>query len=629
MKTLERILSRLETLIAENRFEEVETDIVELKSVPSEGGSWKERQKTVNAFLNTRGGILILGIEDKTENGIRSYRFTGWRSNAEPKIKDLRTLFTDKAGTRIDVSEFLPEFRIVDFREGQLGVLFVDELPTEKKFCFLGDHAWKRVITGEERIKEADISRLEELKEELALARELQVVESASLAHLDLDRLNEFIAALNRQVRIETLKPTIEAALPFLVKRGFVRDEKVTTLGLLVCGQSPERWLNFRCQVHGYVNPPQGTEEAASRIAQDKKLLINNILPLMEASVAYVLQNIQVGIRVEAGGRSEPEYPEKILRETINNALAHRDYHLDRQVIITIQPGRFIEIRNPGAFRKSQLIEIQNAENPVRRIVPDPRPRNPKLAQVLSVFDKWEGRGVGMATLTDYCLRNQLDLPYYRFYSENELGVFLRRGQLLDDEMDYLFNSVSGWIEQRNSGPLTEPQKLVLSYLIKSERENARLRYTVMLTPENNHFDALRSLETAGLISRHPESPSLHPVYLPAQVLVRTDYRRELDGIYGEALNTLDDLSRRILQIVYRHCEYSKSKKASARATCFNMFYADGGRPENIREFEILYRKVKSLFNRLHTAGFLRKLGQKGPGVAYEVNREFLTNNLC
>ena len=500
MKTLERILSRLETLIAENRFEEVETDIVELKSVPSEGGSWKERQKTVNAFLNTRGGILILGIEDKTENGIRSYRFNGWHSNAEPKIKDLRTLFTDKAGIRIDVSEFLPEFRIVDFREGQLGVLFVDELPTEKKFCFLGDHAWKRVITGEERIKEADISRLEELKEELALARELQIVESASLADLDLDRLNEFIAALNRQVRIETLKPTIEAALPFLVKRGFVRDEKVTTLGLLVCGQSPERWLNFRCQVHGYVNPPQGTEKAASRIAQDKKLLINNILPLMEASVAYVLQNIQVGIRVEAGGRSEPEYPEKILRETINNALAHRDYHLDRQVIITIQPGRFIEIRNPGAFRKSQLIEIQNIESPVRRIVPDPRPRNPKLAQVLSVFDKWEGRGVGMATLTDYCLRNQLDLPYYRFYSENELGVFLRRGRLLDDEMDYLFNSVSGWIDQRNSGPLTEAQKLVLSYLIKSERENARLRYTVMLTPENNHFDALRSLETTGLI---------------------------------------------------------------------------------------------------------------------------------
>ena len=99
--------------------------------------------------------------------------------------------------------------------------------------------------------------------------------------------------------------------------------------------------------------------------------------------------------------------------------------------------------------------------------------------------------------------------------------------------------------------------------------------------------------------------------------------------MYGEALNTLDDLSRRILQIVYRHCEYSKSKKASARATCFNMFYADGGRPENIREFEILYRKVKSLFNRLHTAGFLRKLGQKGPGVAYEVNREFLSDNLC
>jgi len=38
---------------------------------------------------------------------------------------------------------------------------------------------------------------------------------------------------------------------------------------------------------------------------------------------------------------------------------------------------------------------------------------------------------------------------------------------------------------------------------------------------------------------------------------------------------------------------------------------------------------VKSLFNRLHAAGFLRKIGQKGPGVAYEVNQDFLVNNLC
>ena len=98
---------------------------------------------------------------------------------------------------------------------------------------------------------EASIKQYEHCKK--LLARELQIVETASLNDLDLDRLNEFIASLNRQVRIETLKPTIEAALPFLVKRGFVRDDKVTTLGLLVCGQSPERWLNFRCQVHGYV----------------------------------------------------------------------------------------------------------------------------------------------------------------------------------------------------------------------------------------------------------------------------------------------------------------------------------------------------------------------------------------
>ena len=103
MKTLDKILAKLDTLVAEQRFEEVETDIVEIKPVPSDGGSWKEMQKSVNAFLNTRGGILILGIADKTEYGNRAFRFTGWRSEAESKIKDLRTLFTDKPnGQRAD-----------------------------------------------------------------------------------------------------------------------------------------------------------------------------------------------------------------------------------------------------------------------------------------------------------------------------------------------------------------------------------------------------------------------------------------------------------------------------------------------------------------------------------------------
>ena len=94
-----------------------------------------------------------------------------------------------------------------------------------------------------------------------------------------------------------------------------------------------------------------------------------------------------------------PQYPEEVLRETVNNALAHRDYSINKQVIISIKPGQHISIRNPGSFRPHLLIEHPRDAIPLRRIIPEARARNPKLADVLRVYRKWEGRGIGMATL--------------------------------------------------------------------------------------------------------------------------------------------------------------------------------------------------------------------------------------
>lgn len=616
-KMIDRVLAQLADLIAHDRFEHLETDTLEIKPVPSEGNKWKEIHKSVNAFLNTRGGILILGIKEICKGSDHRYVMTGYHEHAENKLKELPGIFTNRNGQPLKLAECFPLEEVRPFLDGRVAIIYVDELAADQKYCFYKGEAYCRKLTGDHKLTEDEIERQDELKEEADHARELQIVPGATLEDLDLDRLNEYIQQLNRTIKIETIKPDLNAAMPFLERKAFVKGGKITTLGMLVCGKHPGDYLGFRCQVHGYVDIPQA-------IAQDKQDLSDNILPLMEGSLAYVLRNIQVGVSVAAGGSDAPQYPEELLRETINNALAHRDYSIDTHVIITIKPGKHISIQNPGTFRKNLLIETK-AEPVLRRILPSPQKRNPKLADVLRVYRKWEGRGIGMATLVNLCLDNKIDLPYYRFHLE-DVNLVIPAGKLLDERMERLFDSFDAYLAAKLNGiEPTENQKLVLSYLMKAEWENERYRHTILLTHDNNHFEELRTLEQAGLISIHPDSMQSYPIYVADRVLMKRDYLNELRAIFGQMFDALDTLSKEILGVLYRFNNFSSKPAVSAKQASFYLWAQQGRSGEDIKAFDAFYRKVRRAINMLESADFIKKPeNTKG----YLLNKAYTQNHL-
>ncbi len=606
MKFVDRILDKLAELIQRGRFEELETEGLEIKPVPAEGGEWKERHKSINAFLNTRGGIVILGVKEDGAGPNRRYVVTGWREHAEPNLKEIPKLFTDRKGAVQDLSDCFPPMEIRDVLGHRVAVLYVDELASDRKFVFYRGTAYKRILTGDHKISDADVESQEEFKEEAVHARELQPVLGLTANDFDLDKLNEYITHLNRPVKVETIKADLAGAMPFLERKCFIKDSQVTTLGALVCGRHPADNLGFRCQVHGYVDVPQ-------EIARDKQDLADNILPLMESSLAYILRNIQVGVSAQRGGQNAPQYPEELLRETVNNALAHRDYSVNKQAIIAIKPGAHIAIRNPGAFRSHLLIESPDHAIPLRRIVPEAKPRNPKLADVLRVYRKWEGRGIGMATLVNLCLQNQIDLPYYRFFTE-EVCLHICAGRLLDERLERLFQSFDGHLEAKLQGnELSEEQKLVLSYLIKSEWTNEQLGYTILLTPDNNHFSALLALERFGLIQKHPLSTATYPIYVADRVFMKKDYLGELRAMFGVGFDALGELPKEILGVVYRFNQYAKAKVVSAKQASFALWFEADRANDDIKEFDAFYRKVRYAFNKLEKGGFVaKKPGTRG-----------------
>ncbi|MEO5674865.1 MAG: RNA-binding domain-containing protein [Chitinophagales bacterium] len=614
MKITDSILKHLEDCLITGTFKPLETDKIELKDL-SGGDEWKELYKSVCAFLNTQGGIVIIGVKENSTK--TAYQFQGFNENNENKLKELPKQFTTDSGQLIELSEFIrPDlFELRDFLNGRVCIVYVEKLSEDKKYVLFNGEAYERKLTGDHKIKKADIEKQKEIRVELELARELRNVENSTLGDLDIDKLNDFIQRLNQGMKVETLKPDIPSAHAFLERKRFVVNGYPTLLGMLVCGKNIYDFIESRCQVDGFVTSPV-------QVAGNKKIFKDNIIPLLESSIGFVFANIETGISSERGGTTTFEYPERLIRETVNNALAHRDYSINKFVNITIHPSNQIEIRNPGKFRQEQLIHINN-EIPVRRIIPIPKAHNPRLADVLKTFDRWEGKGWGMSSLTNLALENQIDLSYYILYAEQDVGLFIPKGKVLDNELEWLLKSFEGYIYRKTNGrDLNEEQLTALAYFYKSERLNKIERYTIALTPDNNHYAVITDLEAWGLIFRHSYSPQLYPIFLVDRTLVRFEFIEELRAIFGGDYDNLKPEIKDVLNVIFHFNNFGKViKDVSASQVGDFLFYRKYQTVGDVKAYNDFKRKIRRIVNQLTEKEFLLK--GFGGGSRYIINENF------
>jgi ATP-dependent DNA helicase RecG len=609
---IDTILEDLEFCIQKNIYKPIETENIELKDASTQG-DWKSIHETVCAFLNTEGGIIIFGIKEKQEKGSKKYLFTGYKENNEENYKKISQAFTDENNVKLDVTDYFT-FKIIDFLDSKVCVLYIENLPIYSKFAYYEGKAYERILTGDSQIKEVKIIQHKEVKENLALSRELQIVEKASIEDLSVDALNEYIYQLNREIRLETPKADILAAKSFLERKKFLINEQVTTLGMLVCGKDIEYFLGVKSEIDCFVDSPFD-------VVADKKILKDNILALMSRGIAFVLKNIQVGVSATNGGQAVPEYSEKLIRESINNALAHRDYAAQKYTTIVVKPNTSIEIRNAGVFKKNLLIEYPKHEIPILRIIPDVKRANPLLADILKAYNRYEGRGIGISVMINECLANKIDLPYYKFHTDNEMTLVIRKGKLLDEKIETIIESYRGFILKLTNGiELSEEHKLVLAYFIKSEQENYNYRHTILLSPDNNHLQAIAQLKNWGLIYEHPLSEITKPIFIVNRQILQTDFIAELRAIFGGAYDSLPKDYKESLQIVYQYNHFSEDKIVSASQVSNFLFLKINGAIQNyqLKEFDNFKRKIRKIFENLLLKEFIVKAND-----SYIINRNF------
>jgi ATP-dependent DNA helicase RecG len=595
---IDEALAAIRESISKDIFIGIERSKIELKDLSTKG-DWKSLKETICAYLNTDGGIIICGVREKNNK----YALTGFNRNNESKVIELQTAtFKDDAGLWLDVNTnifFDYQPLSINDETKDLVIIVVYPLSDDLKYASYEGISYERRMTQDKVITPAKLQQQKEYKQDMEYAKEIAPINNATFSDLSLDKINIYINLLNKEVKRETLKPSLAKAKPFLHNQHFIKNDAVTMLGMLVCGADPFHFLASKVEVNAYY-------DTSSDIGKDKKIFRADVLTLMEETFRYIWGNIKINRTVTEGGKSEPEYPEELIRETINNALAHRDYGIDNFVTVRVEPNQFIEIKNPGSFKEKIKVVDNNTDVAIRRLIPGiAESKNPKLASVLKVFDKIENQGNGMSSLVKGALSNKVDLAHYEI-TDGMISLRIPTGRLVDESIENWLKGFERYIELRIKNRLSEEHKAVLAYFYKSELLNRKRYFTILLSESNNHYEVIDEFKTAGVLTEHAASSEQVPIYILDRVLVKTDFREELIEILGTDYISYDQAAKEILNITYLFTKYNEQALKAADITP-EVYRRLHGKQIIAKTYESLGRKVRNLCNQFCKEGVLKK----------------------
>ena len=208
----------------------------------------------------------------------------------------------------------------------------------------------------------------------------------------------------------------------------------------------------------------------------------------MEVATEWVLRDIGTEIVVTKAHRHDvPRLPRRVVREAVANAIAHRDYSIDRSpTVIEIRPS-FVSVRSPGGLLPPVTIEsLREAQ----------APRNHVLIDILRRYGLAEDSGQGIDIIQDGMRSELLDEPTFSEHHES----FVVRLPLSGVASTY----ERAWLaEHERTGTLKANERLLILAAFREGRiTNSRARE--LLGADSVVTRArLQKLRDAGLLTQH------------------------------------------------------------------------------------------------------------------------------
>jgi ATP-dependent DNA helicase RecG len=548
----------LADIVAKLRETGVEFEDVEVKRAAE--GLPQNVAETMSAFANSRGGIIILGLDERA-------------GFAAVGVSDPVALRDELAGVaRAQLTPALaPIIDTVPFEGAILMLAEIEALPSAQRPCYvttrgLYNGAFVRVGDGDQRLTPYEIDRLRENSGQPRWDEE--PVPRATAKDLDRGAVSRLIetATRNSPRSFSGLsEPDALARLGVLVSH---EGSLVPSLaGLLSVGTYPQQFFpQLMVSLAVYPHENAGQPGPGGIRFLDSAAVGGTVPTMVTDTIQAAQRNLRKGSRVVGAGRDDYwEIEPEVIREAVVNALMHRDYSPQArgtQIQVELFPDR-LTVTSPGGLFGNVRLETLGQSGTSSS-------RNARLAALLQeAGDPFTGRpvaenrGSGISMMISQVRRDTGLVPLFAA-SLDEFRVTIPRTSLVTREL-------RAWARRLSRGQdLSEAQISVLALasagydvdvallrrlgLSSSDgrRQLSQLRDLGLLQPRRARDDGSYRL-ASGLadIAARDETLSSSGSGLPKRILEalgETDSasREELQAATGASrssvTNALDDL---------------------------------------------------------------------------------------
>ncbi len=424
-------------------------ETVEIEAKTAEKDVPKKCYDTISAFANTRGGIIIFGINE--ENNFKEQAIY----NGNDIQKKIASLCTDSMEPKLR-----PQFLSLEYNNVPLLAVKIDEIPQSQKPCYykpagIKNGSYVRVGDSDFPITDYELYCYQSYKDNIQ--EDLRPIKRASLEDLDQEKISSYLLKIKKEkTNFSKFSNKKILKLSGIIDRN--ANEFFPTLsGMLMFGEYPQAYLP-QLFVACVVVP--GTKlgdvgEMGQRFDDNKKVE-GTLDEMLEQVLAFIRRNIGTKIVIDDEGKrvNIPEYPMIALREAVANSLIHRDYSIYREsayIYVQIYDDR-IEIINPGALYGNNRLENLGTD-----IMPEVRNKN--IVRLLEEKgDIVENRHTGIATMREEMKKMGLPSPEFKSI-RGDFKVIFRKEPLSNDIQEFT---------EKFTEKFTENEQKILQELAKN-----------------------------------------------------------------------------------------------------------------------------------------------------------------